>query len=296
MRITSPSTQTATTAGTCSRRNPCRSTYAFWAPIATINDSPSPKPASPEGRSITRRRGRTHGSSAGAAAGTSPAQDPRRPAGNADRRGHGGSRSTSRTRTTAQPSVHRASVPWPSRSPPLHQPGYGDPDRHRGADGERHRDPAHQPLPAPLPPAPRTATPAAPHGPAPAFPRPAPPAPGAASPGSVPRRPARPGTARTRRDAARNPPLVRTEPTQHVRAEQQVHAPGHRSSPMSGSTPPTPNRSTADGVNAEGTGASREGHHPPFSTYSAPGGLRQGPGRAAQSPAEAVTCGEADRS
>ena len=28
----------------CSRRTPCRSTHAFWAPMATMRPSPVPKP------------------------------------------------------------------------------------------------------------------------------------------------------------------------------------------------------------------------------------------------------------
>ena len=40
----SESAQIATTASTCSRRRPCRSTNAFWAPIAMMSDRPRKKP------------------------------------------------------------------------------------------------------------------------------------------------------------------------------------------------------------------------------------------------------------
>src|SRR4051795_8956744 len=65
---------TATTAATCSRRSPCRSTKAFCAPMATI--SPRPR-ASPEAAASSARGGSTR-----ATAGSSAA---RRPAHHSDR-------------------------------------------------------------------------------------------------------------------------------------------------------------------------------------------------------------------
>src|SRR5690554_1632931 len=45
IRIASDTAQMATTTHMCSLRIPCRSTKTFWAPMATMSESPSAKPA-----------------------------------------------------------------------------------------------------------------------------------------------------------------------------------------------------------------------------------------------------------
>lgn len=44
IRTASDTAHTATTGRTCLPRSPCRSTKAFWLPIATISESPSANP------------------------------------------------------------------------------------------------------------------------------------------------------------------------------------------------------------------------------------------------------------
>ena len=51
MRTRSLRAQIATTSPMCSRRTPCRSTQAFWAPMATMRPSPVPKPVRAGARS-----------------------------------------------------------------------------------------------------------------------------------------------------------------------------------------------------------------------------------------------------